>query len=173
MDCRTTAFRGHHAKTKVCRHCLARLAARNRTGLCNLCRSATAPRESWERGKARLERLRQMTPLCLHCGQHPPKTFRGLCWSCSQRPEVRDLFPSSSRFAARRNDNPALDLQCYRPAPCVEPTSAPPGSAKKVEALAARLEAGVALFHSEDATFADGVCPVREDGDDDDRDGTE
>jgi hypothetical protein len=60
-------------------------------------------------------------------------------------PEVRILFPSAGACSPR---GVAYDDPGRRPA---APTAAPPGSAAKVEVLAARAAAGEHLWHPDDA----------------------
>src|SRR5713101_5531462 len=38
---------------------------------------------------------------CRHCQRVESNRPRGLCWSCYYRPGVRELFPSTSKFARR------------------------------------------------------------------------
>ena len=42
---------------------------------------------------------------CRHCHEGPVNRPRGLCWSCYYRPGVRDLYPSTSKFARRGEGN--------------------------------------------------------------------
>ena len=39
--------------------------------------------------------------LCRHCQKVRSNRPRGLCWSCYYTPGVRDLYPSTSKFARR------------------------------------------------------------------------
>lgn len=72
------------------------------------------------------------------CGR---RTCRGGCLLCGVRDRDGDLIP-----------DPGVH---YEPLPARTPTRHPPGSAEKIEVMAARLAAGEALFHAGDA------APVR------------
>jgi len=94
---------------------------------------------------------------CRHCRRVNSNRPRGLCWSCYYTPGVRELFPSTSKFARRglANGHVVVDLPN-------EPTAAAPGSAAKVAVLEDRAQQGVALWHPDDApmdveSFALGV----------------
>lgn len=43
-----------------------------------------------------------MNAICRHCKRHEANRPRGLCWSCYYNPAITVLYPSTSRFAARR-----------------------------------------------------------------------
>jgi hypothetical protein len=83
--------------------------------------------------------------LCRHCQRVPSNRPRGLCWSCYYTPGVRDLYPSTSKFARRGVGD--FNGQAALP----EPTDAPPGSPEKVAVLAQRARLGQALWHPRDA----------------------
>lgn len=88
-----------------------------------------------------------MTLICLHCRRSCRRKARGLCWPCYYTPEVRRLY------ASRRGDawHGLPDRQPGEsPAPAAGPTSALPGSAAKIAALAERAARGEELFHGED-----------------------
>ncbi len=83
--------------------------------------------------------------LCRHCGRVPPSRPRGLCWSCYYSPGVRDLHPSTSKFARRGVGNfkdPVQELPL--------PTGARPGSQEKVTVLEQRVLRRQALWHPDD-----------------------
>lgn len=86
------------------------------------------------------------TTLCRHCQRVRSNRPRGLCWSCYYTPGVRDLYPSTSKFARRgiSDKNGVIAL-------AAEPTSALPGSAEKVAILEQRARLGVSLWHPLDA----------------------
>jgi hypothetical protein len=73
---------------------------------------------------------------------------RGLCWSCYYTPGVRDLYPSTSKFARRGvgdfNGNIVLPSA---------PTGAAPGSPEKVAILEERARLRHALWHPLDAAM--------------------
>ena len=70
---------------------------------------------------------------------------RGLCWGCYYTPGVKDLYPSTSKYARRGTGN---GMRCD--APACEPTAVPPGPGK-VAILAERAARGECLFNDEDA----------------------
>jgi hypothetical protein len=84
--------------------------------------------------------------LCRHCQRSRSNRPRGLCWTCYYTPGVRDLYPSTSKFARRGVDD--FNGKVKLP-PC--PTCAAPGSAEKVAILEERARQRVALFHPHDA----------------------
>jgi hypothetical protein len=69
-----------------------------------------------------------------------------LCWSCYYRPGVRDLYPSTSKFAYR-----GISDFNGRAALPPTPTTAAPGTAEKVAILAQRAQHRQALWHPNDA----------------------
>jgi hypothetical protein len=86
-----------------------------------------------------------MKPLCRHCQKVKSNRPRGLCWSCYYTPGVRDLYPSTSKFARRG----VADFNGRAKMP--EPTNALPGSAEKVRVLQERAQLGQQLWHPLDA----------------------
>lgn len=87
-----------------------------------------------------------MIPVCRHCSKAKVNRPRGLCWSCYYTPGVKDLFPSTSKYARRGEGNFLGD------APLASiPTAAPPGSLEKLAVLAERVLHKKALFHPHDA----------------------
>ena len=42
-----------------------------------------------------------MIPICKHCQKSKVNRPRGLCWSCYYTPGVKELFPSTSKYARR------------------------------------------------------------------------
>jgi hypothetical protein len=84
--------------------------------------------------------------LCRHCNRVRSNRPRGLCWSCYYRPGVRELYPSTSKFARRGVD----DFNGKVALPHA-PTSAMPGSPEKVEVLAQRARLRQNLWHPLDA----------------------
>jgi hypothetical protein len=83
--------------------------------------------------------------LCRHCKKVKSNRPRGLCWSCYYRPGVRDMYPSTSKFARRG----VLDF-CGK-ARIPQPTTALPGTAEKVAVLEERARLGLCLWHPLDA----------------------
>jgi hypothetical protein len=86
--------------------------------------------------------------LCRHCQKVKSNRPRGLCWSCYYTPGVRDLFPSTSKFARRGVGN--FNRRAKLPS-C--PTAALPGTQEKVAVLEERALLGVSLWHPLDATI--------------------
>jgi hypothetical protein len=85
--------------------------------------------------------------ICRHCRKSAVNRPRGLCWSCYYTPGVRDLYPSTSKYARRGTGNFA------RPAPLPEqPTPWPPRTPEKLTEMARRAERGEQLFHPGDAS---------------------
>ena len=84
--------------------------------------------------------------ICRHCRKTKSNRPRGLCWSCYYTPGVRDLYPSTSKFARRgvSDFNGAATV-------AAEPTKAPPGSEEKVQVLIERARRGLSLWHPQDA----------------------
>lgn len=87
--------------------------------------------------------------MCANCGLEPVSRPRGLGWKCYYAPGVRDLYPSTSKFA-RLGSGVASDFVGPRPLPA-EPTEHPPGTPGKLGVLAERAAAGEHLFHAFDA----------------------
>jgi hypothetical protein len=85
--------------------------------------------------------------LCRHCQKSSVNRPRGLCWSCYYTPGVRELYPSTSKFARRGVAN-----FCGRAAPCV-PTEALPGTVEKLAVLEERARLKQELWHPLDATI--------------------
>ena len=86
--------------------------------------------------------------LCRHCQKVRSNRPRGLCWSCYYSPGVRDLYPSTSKFARRgvRDFNGRARLP--------EPTTALPGTPEKVAVLETRARLGQQLWHPLDARLS-------------------
>jgi hypothetical protein len=93
---------------------------------------------------------------CRHCHKAPVNRPRGLCWSCYYTAGVRDLYPSTSKFARRGVGN-----FCGRAAPAAGPTAALPGSPEKVAILEERARLRQDLWHPRDATL-DSPAPLPE-----------
>jgi hypothetical protein len=41
-------------------------------------------------------------PICRHCRKRPVNRPCGLCWGCYYAPGVKELYPSTSKFRAKR-----------------------------------------------------------------------
>lgn len=85
--------------------------------------------------------------ICRHCNHAKVNRPRGLCWGCYYKPGVRDLYPSTSKYARRGVGN----FCGTAPTPTMA-TSARPGSAEKIAILAERARLKQSLWHPEDAT---------------------
>ena len=86
--------------------------------------------------------------LCRHCQKVKSNRPRGLCWSCYYKPGVRDLYPSTSKFARR-----GVSDFTGKSALAAQPTDALPGTPEKVAVLMERARLGLALWHPLDATL--------------------
>jgi hypothetical protein len=84
--------------------------------------------------------------LCRHCQKVRANRPRGLCWSCYYTPGVRELYPSTSKFARRGVSD--FNGAARRAA---QPTAAVPGTPEKVAILAERARLGLDLWHPLDA----------------------
>jgi hypothetical protein len=95
--------------------------------------------------------------LCRHCNRVPSNRPRGLCWSCYYTPGVRDLYPSTSKFARRGVGD--FNGRATLPA---GPTSALPGSPEKVAVLCERARLRQSLWHPDDAPMDPELCRPRD-----------
>jgi hypothetical protein len=86
--------------------------------------------------------------LCRHCHRVPVNRPRGLCWSCYYTPGLRELYPSTSKFARRG----VTDFNGRAVLP-PHPTGAMPGSPEKIAVLEQRARSRQSLWHPEDAPF--------------------
>jgi hypothetical protein len=86
--------------------------------------------------------------LCRHCNENPVSRPRGLCWGCYYRPGVRELYPSTSKYARRGigNGNIRVMLSATH-------TTAEPGSPEKVAVMEDRAMRREDLFHPDDAAI--------------------
>jgi len=84
--------------------------------------------------------------LCRHCNHVNSNRPRGLCWSCYYTPGVRDMYPSTSKFARR-------GVSDFNGAGTVAgmATAALPGSPQKVAILEDRARQRQELWHPADA----------------------
>ena len=100
-----------------------------------------------------------MRPLCRHCQKVKSNRPRGLCWSCYYTPGVRELYPSTSKFARRgvEDFNGQASL-------AAQPTAARPGTPEKVAVLEERARLRQALWHPHDAAGAEDRPPLLEVG---------
>ena len=96
-----------------------------------------------------------MIAICRHCSKCKVNRPRGLCWSCYYTPGVKELYPSTSKYARRGVGN----FTGNAPLPDV-PTTAAPGSPEKLAVLEQRAKARRALFHPCDATYEGDPRPL-------------
>jgi hypothetical protein len=87
--------------------------------------------------------------VCRHCRKANISRPRRLCWCCYYAPGVRDLYPSTSKYARRGEGN----FNGTAPPPAF-PTGALPGSPEKIAVLAERARFKQSLWHPDDATLA-------------------
>lgn len=83
--------------------------------------------------------------ICRHCNKAKVNRPRGLCWNCYYAEGVRDLYPSTSKYARRGVPNKS------GAALPTTPTQELPGTSAKVQVLIERAERGEELFHEFDA----------------------
>lgn len=90
--------------------------------------------------------------ICKHCQKKKANRPRGLCWTCYYTPGVREMHPSTSKFARR-------GIQDFNgKAALPEPTHALPGTPEKVDVLMERARLGQQLWHPDDARLATASC---------------
>lgn len=94
-------------------------------------------------------------PKCRHCCKVAATRPRGLCWTCYYAPGVKELYPSTSKYASRGHGNgpsssPLAD----------SPTTAAPGTAEKIAVMEQRAAAGLAIFHPADARYEGDPLPL-------------
>lgn len=82
---------------------------------------------------------------CRHCQAARVGRPRGLCWRCYYRPDVRELYQSTSKYARRSTPD-----YCGRARLPGFPTDAAPGSEAKVAVLEERAARREALWHPMD-----------------------
>ncbi len=94
-------------------------------------------------------------PKCKHCNDPARKVNRprGLCWGCYYTPGVRDMYPSTSKYARCGVGN---GTGAGRVLPA-KGTKALPGTPEKMAVLAERAALGQRLWHPKDATHEQGA----------------
>lgn len=96
-----------------------------------------------------------MMTVCRHCSHSKVNRPRGLCWSCYYRPGVKELYPSTSKYARRGVGNFTGN------APLADrPTTAVPGTPEKQSVLEERARLRQAIFHPADARYAGDPRPL-------------
>ena len=84
--------------------------------------------------------------LCQNCLRKKVNRPRGLCFCCYYSPDVRERYPTTSKYGRRG----VCDYYGKERVPPVA-TSAMPGTQEKVCILVHRAEMGVSLWHPADA----------------------
>ena len=89
-----------------------------------------------------------MKPVCKHCERWTANKPRGLCQSCYNTPGVREMYPSTSKFARRGllADNESTE----DPPLAKTATETCPGSLERQEVYTQRIMEGRAMFHPDD-----------------------
>lgn len=96
--------------------------------------------------------------VCRHCHKSKVNRPRGLCWHCYYTEGVKELYPSTSKYAMRGIGNGMN----FNPPPDPEgPTRFAPGTPEKLEVLVRRAKLRYAIFHEFDAAFAGDVRTER------------
>ena len=88
------------------------------------------------------------TKACRHCGVRLAHRPRGLCWSCYHEPGVKELYPSTSKYARCGVGNFAGSAPL-----ALAPTAAAPGSPEKVAVMCERAARGESVIHPADALY--------------------
>src|SRR5258705_11324836 len=100
-----------------------------------------------------------MRPRCGHCKKVRSTRRGGLCWTCYYTLGLRDLYPSTSKFARRGVGN------FCGTAPLPEAaTDAVPGTEEKILILMERAAQRQALFHPDDNNTAVPVLELQRAG---------
>jgi len=96
-----------------------------------------------------------MIAICRNCSKCKVNRPRGLCWSCYYTPGVKEMFPSTSKYARRGVGN----FSGNAPLPD-SPTTAVPGTPEKLAILELRAKMKCAIFHPADAKYAGDPRPL-------------
>ena len=134
-------------KATKCLHCRTRKGDPERRGLCQVCSRDPETldryprrRDLWAKGKV------DRRPMCCRCSEKRANRPRGLCWNCYYTPGVKELYPSTSKYARRGVGNFTGNAPL---APF--PTSALPGTPEKMAVMAERAKNRQSIFHPSDA----------------------
>lgn len=161
----------HRAGKKggLCRSCPAVLTLANRSGYCTACHEQTDEQREARRIRQReCYRERVEGEACRHCRIRQVSRARGLCFRCSRDAAIRNLYPTTSKYANKGISADGEDD--FEPQPCPEPTEAIPGTEAKLAVLEARAAARVELWHGGDVRFvfdSRGIAIFKGDDDDD------
>ena len=96
-----------------------------------------------------------MIAICKHCSECKVNRPRGLCWSCYYTPGVKEMYPSTSKYARRGVGN----VTGIRPG-AATPTTAAPGTAAKMAVLEERAKNNQSLWHPHDAQYEGDPLPL-------------
>lgn len=96
-----------------------------------------------------------MNTICRHCSNSKVNRPRGLCWSCYYTDGVKELYPSTSKYARRGVGN----FTGSAPLPAA-PTTAAPGTPEKLAVLEQRAKMKLAIFHPADARYEGDPRPL-------------
>jgi hypothetical protein len=97
-----------------------------------------------------------MIPICKHCEKSKVNRPRGLSWSCYYTPGVKDMYPSTSKYARRGVGNFTGNAPV-----AARPTCYAPGTPEKMAVLEERAKNKQALWHPFDAQYEGDPRPVR------------
>lgn len=84
--------------------------------------------------------------ICRHCRKQPINRPKQLCWSCYYTPGVVALYPSTHKATRRGVGNG--NVQGRQPE---KPTTAPPGSRRKLAVMLQRIKRYETVDHPDDA----------------------
>lgn len=84
--------------------------------------------------------------ICVHCKKSKVNRPKNLCWNCYYTPGVKDLYPSNSKFSRRGIGNGCHPVKRPR-----KPTTAPPGSLRKMRVMLNRIKRLETVDHPRDA----------------------
>lgn len=104
----------------------------------------------------RREKAASGRPICVHCSKNVANRPRGLCWTCYYTPGVKELHPSTSKYARRGVGNFAGAAPL-----AASPTDALPGTPEKLAVMQQRARLKQQIFHPLDAKrpVADSATP--------------
>lgn len=152
-DCRAP---GKIARIQIeCKNCFQQCHERAR-GLCRDCYKNPVIREKFPKQQAGNRRgtgtayfeSGGVRLVCRHCQKSKVNRPRGLCWGCYYTPGVKDLYPSTSKYARRGVPNKVGKVPLAD-----SPTTHAPGTEGKLACMEARAKAMQAIFHPGDARF--------------------
>lgn len=113
------------------------------------------PHKSVDYQNTGMAKARAAGVLCRHCNTSVVNRPRGLCWTCYYKPGVRDLYPSTSKYAKRGVGNFTGEAPL---APV--PTTAVPGTEEKLVVFEERAKMKQSLFHPADSRWEGDTRPL-------------